>query len=630
MAVEKMKLLSITGKEENIDEFVAEYLLDSGIQTEDAVKVYEKSWKLANFEYDSTAKDLLKKCKALLDKYKIRYNVNIESEKIEKNLDYIDRVITDIKNSLDNLENGISDKKKSLEEYRKKAELYNNTKDLDIDLNKLYNLEYIRFRYGKILRENYGKLENSIKDLNAFLVKASDDEKSRYIWVMCFATKENSAKADSYLNVFKFERFNLPVELDRKPKDIWIECENKIQELNFEIENKEDELIRLVDRDAEELVELYAQINLYIKINNVKKFMAYDENGLFYIIGWIPAKELTKVLPKLSKEKDIKYVIKNHDEVASIPPTKLNNNRIVRPFETLVKMYGLPSYTELDPTTFVAITAFLLFGFMFGDVGHGFVIFLIGLIMAKKKISMGPVFEAGGVASIVFGILYGSIFGNEHIIPAIFIRPMENIQTMLIYGIAIGVILILLAMLLNIRNGIKNKDKKKIFFDTNGVAGLIFYISVLTAGVYFIVKGKMIASLGVLSTFIVIPLLAIMFKDTITEKVFKENSEEKSSLFEKVFHVVEILLSFASNTISFVRIAAFAINHVGLCMAIYILADMFTGTGSIAVTIFGNVLVIVLEGLIVGIQVLRLEYYELFSRFYTGDGKEYKPLREKI
>jgi len=126
-----MKLLSITGKEENIDEFVAEYLLDSGIQTEDAVKVYEKSWKLANFEYDSTAKDLLKKCKALLDKYKIRYNVNIESEKIEKNLDYIDRVIADIKNSLDNLENGISDKKKSLEEYRKKAELYNNTKDLD-------------------------------------------------------------------------------------------------------------------------------------------------------------------------------------------------------------------------------------------------------------------------------------------------------------------------------------------------------------------------------------------------------------------------------------------------------------------------------------------------------------------
>lgn len=630
MAVEKMKLLSITGKEENIDGFIADYLLDSGIQTEDAVKVYEKSWNLTNFSYDSTAKDMLKECKGILDKYKIKYDVNLESEKIEKNLDYIQSVLTDIKNTLDGFENTIGEKKAKLEEYKRKAELFNNAKELDIDLNKLYSLEYIRFRYGKILRENYGKLENSIKDLNAFLVKASDDENSKYVWVMCFSSKENSAKVDSYLNVYKFERFNLPAELDGNPKDIWMECEKEIHKLNFEIENKEDELIRIVDRDAEELIDLYAQINLYIKINNVKKFMAYDENGLFYIIGWVPAKELTTVLPKLSKEKDVKYVVKNHDEVASIPPTKLKNNRIVRPFETIVRMYGLPNYTELDPTTFVAITAFLLFGFMFGDVGHGLVIFLIGILMAKKKIAMRPVFEAGGIASMIFGMLYGSVFGNEEIIPAIFIRPMESIQTMLVYGIAIGVLLILLAMLLNIRNGIKNKDKKKIFLDTNGLAGLIFYIVVLGAGVYFILKGKMIASLGVLSIFVILPLLAIMFKDSIAKRIFKEEEEEKSSLFEKVFHVVEILLSFASNTISFVRIAAFAINHVGLCMAIYILSDMFSGTGSLAVTIFGNCLVIVLEGLIVGIQVLRLEYYELFSRFYTGDGKEYKPLREKI
>ena len=121
-----------------------------------------------------------------------------------------------------------------------------------------------------------------------------------------------------------------------------------------------------------------------------------------------------------------------------------------------------------------------------------------------------------------------------------------------------------------------------------------------------------------------------MFKDSLAKIIFKEQPHEKTSLVEKIFEVVEILLSFASNTISFVRVAAFAINHVGLCMAVYILSDMMTGNGSIMVTIIGNILVIVLEGLIVGIQVLRLEYYELFSRFYTGDGREYKPLKEKI
>lgn len=628
MAVEKMKLLSITGREENIDKFISDYLLDSGLQTENAIKVFEKGWKLTNFKYDSTAKDLLKDCKGLLDKYKIRYKENAEDETINKSLEDIQNELLEIKNNFDGFEKSISEMKKQEEEYRKRSELLEHIKNLDINLSTLYNLEYIKFRYGKISKENIGRLENSLRELNALILKVDEDKEN--IWILCFITKDISAKVDSYLNLFKFERYWFPDEISGNPKDTWNEVERKIQEISFEIEGKENELTRIVNRDAEELVELYAEINLYIKINNVKRFMAYDENGLFYIIGWIPAKELAKVLPKLSKEKDIKYIVKNHDEVASIPPTKLKNNRFVRPFETIVKMYGLPNYTELDPTAFVALTAFLLFGFMFGDLGQGFIIFLIGLIMAKKKISMGPVFEVGGIASMIFGVLYGSIFGKEDVIPAIFISPMENIQTMLIYGIAIGVILIIMAMFLNIRNGIKNKDKKRIFFDTNGLAGLVFYCTVLIAGVYFLLKGKMIASLGVLSIFILIPLIAIMYKDSLSKAIFKEEAKEKSSFTEKIFEVVEILLSFASNTISFVRIAAFAINHVGLCMAIYILSNMMGSTGSLLVAIFGNILVIVLEGLIVGIQVLRLEYYELFSRFYTGDGKEYKPLREKI
>ena len=628
MSVEKMKLLSITGKKENMDQFISDYLLDSGIQTENAVKVFEKGWKLTNFQYDSTAKELLKECKELLDKYKIKYNPKSECDNIKTSLQYIKSEITSIKQNFVNIETSLGNLKKEKHEIENKLELLNHAKNLDIDLNELYNLEYIKFRYGKLPKENIGKLENSLKNLNAIILRIEEDTKN--IWIMCLTAKELSAKVDSYLNVYKFERVWIPKEMTGNPKDIWNEYDRKIQELKFDIENKENELTRIRDRDEEELVQLYEEINLFIKINNVKKFMAYDENGLFYIIGWIPAKELTKILPKLKREKDLKYDIKNHDEVAGTPPTKLKNNIFVRPFETIVKMYGLPNYTEIDPTGFVALTAFLLFGFMFGDLGHGFIIFLIGAIMARKKMPLGPVFQAGGIASMIFGVLYGSVFGDEHIIPAIFISPMENIQTMLIYGIGIGIVLIIMAIILNIRNGIRNKDKKKIFFETNGVAGLVFYITVLVAGIYFLLKGKMIASMGVLSIFVVIPLLAIMFKDLLAKIIFKEKSKEKTSLVEKIFEIIEILLSFASNTISFVRIAAFAINHVGLCMAVYILSDMMTGNGALVVTIIGNILVIVLEGLIVAIQVLRLEFYELFSRFYTGDGREYKPLKEKI
>ena len=493
MSVERMKLLSITGKEENIDDFITKYLIDSGLQTENAIKVFEKGWKLTNFNYDITSKELQKKCKVLFQKYNIQYKEDSESDKIKISLQDIDEKLENIKKMFEEKENILKTKKENLEELKNQIELLENIKNINIDMSGLYNLRYIKFRYGRISKDNYKKLERELKDLNAIVLKVKEDEE--FVWIICLTTKEYGAEVDSYLNVYKFERIWIPEELTGNPNDNLINCKIQTEDLNIEIANIERDLLDLKNEYSNYLQEIYSELNLYIKIDTIKKFMAHDENGLFYIVGWIPIDELKQILPKLSKEKDIKFVIKNYDEVASIPPTNLKNNRIVKPFETLVKMYGLPNYSELDPTLFVAITAFLLFGFMFGDVGHGLVIFIIGLIMSKKKAGLGPVFEAGGIASIIFGILYGSIFGKEDIIPAIFIRPMENIQTMLIYGIIIGVILILISMILNIRNGIKTNNKKKIFFDTNGIAGLLFYILILSSAIYYFVKGKMIISI---------------------------------------------------------------------------------------------------------------------------------------
>ena len=175
----------------------------------------------------------------------------------------------------------------------------------------------------------------------------------------------------------------------------------------------------------------------------------------------------------------------------------------------------------------------------------------------------------------------------------------------------------------------ENKDVGKVLFDKNGIAGLVFYIVILALIVGFLVNGQMFISLSISVTLIVVTLLLILFKDNIENLINKNKARQKVSIIEKIFEIIEMLISMASNTISFVRLAAFAINHVGLCMAVYILANMFGTTGSLIVAIIGNIIVIALEGLIVAIQVLRLEYYELFSRFYTGDGKEYIPIEEQ-
>ena len=206
---------------------------------------------------------------------------------------------------------------------------------------------------------------------------------------------------------------------------------------------------------------------------------------------------------------------------------------------------------------------------------------------------------------------------------------MDNIQNMLIFGIGSGAVLILIAMIFNIKNGIKNKDISRALFDKNGLAGLIFYSVVLILIVGLLLNGKMVLSLTISLILIIVPLLLILFKEKIENLLNKKKAKEKVSIVEKIFELIEMLLSMASNTISFVRLAAFAINHVGLCMAVYILSNMFGSTGSLVVAIIGNGIVIILEGLIVAIQVLRLEYYELFSRFYSGDGKEYVPIENE-
>lgn len=626
MAIEKMRLLSLIGEEEKLDYIIANYLLKSGIQLENALKILEKGWKLTYFNYNSDIKDLLKRAENTLKKLHINYSQ--KDVKLEKTYEEIKEKIEEINLIIEEKDKDIESKNKEIEKITEEMLPLRHLKSLDINLKDIYNMEYMKFRYGKMPLENLDEIKKEIQDLDVVFFETEQDGDN--VWIMYFVSTKQSSKVDSLFNVMKFERIWLPNEVDGTPVDFINKMDLYIERTKREIQDLNNDIEELKIKYERELENYYNQLVLLEKVNNVKKYIAHDDKGSFYIVGWIPYENLQEILPRLEKE-DIECVVKTNDEVRSDAPTKLKNNRLFRPFETIVKMYGMPNYTEMDPTAFVAITAFLMFGFMFGDVGQGTIIFIIGLIMSKKKSSMGPILAAGGISAIIFGVLYGSVFGKEGIIKPILTSPMENITTMLVAGIASGAVLIIIAMLLNIKNGIKNRDKEKVLFDKNGLAGLVFYVAVLATVVGFLIKGEMLISGGILALVIGIPLLLILFKENIMRKINKTKDKGiKSSFIEKVFEIIEMLLSFASNTISFVRLAAFAINHVGLCMAVYILSEMVSGAGSVAIAIIGNVIVIVLEGLIVGIQVLRLEYYELFSRFYSGDGREYKPMDELV
>jgi len=325
------------------------------------------------------------------------------------------------------------------------------------------------------------------------------------------------------------------------------------------------------------------------------------------------------------------------------PPTVLRNNWFAKPFELFVDMYGLPHYNEFDPTFFLAVTYSLLFGIMFGDVGQGLVLVLIGTYLWRtKKMVLAAIIQRLGFFSIFFGFIYGSFFGDETILDFIYtdwfglkgklIEVMNPDSTMVLLGAAVGLgaTLILMSIAINIILNIKRKKYGEAFFSQNGIAGFVFYgsaIGMVAANV--ILKINLLNVVTEILFFglpLVIMLLRVPLKNLITKVQITPHEGWGGYILESFFELLEVILSFVSNTMSFLRVGGFILSHAGMMVVVMTLRTMSgTGIANFAVMAIGNVFVIGLEGLIVGIQTLRLQYYEMFSRYFEGGGKKYIP-----
>ena len=375
--------------------------------------------------------------------------------------------------------------------------------------------------------------------------------------------------------------------------------------------------------------------NLLIQLEDVKSLLARSES-YFYLAGWVPESAKSVVQEKLSAYDDMFINFLDADESGLTPPTKLKNNKFFKPFELLVNMYGTPNYKEIDPTVFFGLTYMLLFGAMFGDLGQGAVMFVAGVLLAKfKDKMMGGLLERIGASSMVFGILYGSFFGLEGIIPALFLKPFENINKVLIIAIGLGVVLLLIAYILGLCNNYIFKDVQEGLFGQEGLAGfLLFLLFLLLAAT--VALELHIVSVGVIAACMLIVIFVMIFKVPLTQLLYKRrplhNGLDVTGYYvESSFSIIETLISMFSSTVSFIRVGAFAINHVGLFLAFTSIGKMIgTNAGNIAMIIVGNIVILGLEGLIVFIQSLRLEYYELFSKYFKGDGILFQPTIKRI
>lgn len=632
-----MKLISIVGPVEDFDTVAQKYLLGFDMHVENAISLLDNVKGLVPFADDGSVAEPLAKIREYFQL------AALDLETLSQQAAERHRSLAEITAQLDEVGGRLFDTHEKLRQNEAAAEAnrqvirqLSHMRSLDADLDEIFRLSFIKFRFGRLPKSGYQKLKMYLEDIDAIFVEGEID--ADYVYGIYFMPAEQEEKIDAVFSALYFERIMISGDAHGTPEEACKQFEAHCEALSAEHEALTGDVRSIVQEYEASLLADYKSLKNMETVKALKKMSAHTRDS-FYVAGWVPEDDTEAITRALQNEPNVIVVEEEPDIIKkATPPIRLRNAKLFRPFRMFVEMYGLPSYTELDPTPILAISYALLFGIMFGDVGHGLLLFLGGMLLYKlKKMDLAGIMAQAGFCATIFGFLYGSIFGNEEILRQnpitsrfFLISPMEDITTILISTVALGAVIIMIAMLLGMINAAKNKQWGKLLFTQNGLAGLVFYGFLLFTVVNMFLHITTVPA-AVSALCIVLPLICMFLQEPLSDLLagkknwMPENMGE--FMMESFFELFEVILSYATNTISFVRLGAFALAHGCMMSVVFILAGMTSGVGYVIVLILGNALVVGLEGLIVGIQSLRLEFYEMFSRFYEGGGRPFKNLK---
>jgi V/A-type H+-transporting ATPase subunit I len=271
-----------------------------------------------------------------------------------------------------------------------------------------------------------------------------------------------------------------------------------------------------------------------------------------------------------------------------------------------------------------------MYGMMFGDLGQGIVLFLLGIIFSRMQRSflkipaggmrrLGGILAMCGISATFFGVLYGEFFLYEAFHP-LFVSPIHGQTTMIIMALLFGVVQLALGLALKIVNLLRMKTPLEAFF---GGIRLVYYMSGVGLAVAYATKMSFIVfTENLWLTVIAMVSLILVFLSPTIERIMEHESGLAQGLMMGASEFIETFLSYLTNSISYVRLAAFAIAHSALGLSAIILAATI---GDLPSYITMNLLAMTIEALGVLIQCMRLTYYEFFTKFYTNGGIAYRP-----
>ena len=653
----EMRLVELMSLKQDVAN-VIEHLGKKGVFQFQQTKNSSSNSNTANQKYENIDKkffDELDSSRVFLKLDDLNEDEILENRACDADRDEAGKLLANVSSLKERYEQITENNKKISDAYREASAFSN----LQVSFDQLEHLSFLSMRIGKLPATNIGQLKEALGS-SVIIVPLGENSSS----ILAATSKKGRFAMDTELKKAGFVELNIPKDFKGVPENALEGLRLSLEQNNKQIDDINEEIKNFADTHKELLFKLLKKFSIASQITDVQNSL--ESTSLVYrLTGWIPASESQQFMKEIDELTEGRTAIREYlpSEVSSVingqekVPVKLKHGPLIKSFERMIFSYGSPLYRSIDPTPFVAVFFTILFGIMFGDCGQGLIFLILGILMALKVIKVGgwnkfaPVFMSIGVSSSIMGLITGEFFATEKLlepfalwVTGLFGTPHAPIVKMMpssdpnsikvIFGIfgvtiALGFVINSIGLVVNLINKIRQKKWGSAFFGKTGLAGLLFFWYVVFFGIrlgFFSGSPMMFDWI-----FIGITLFFASFGEPFErlldgERPVLENGFG-SMVIGGVVELIEVISTYLSSSISFVRVGAFALAHAVLGFIIHLMANMVGPVGGILVYIVGNAIVIVLEGMIVAIQVIRLQYYEFFSKFFGETGTEFKPFK---
>lgn len=596
-------------------------------------------------------------------------------EKTDYKIDDIQNLIVELENkSKALLEEPVSLLKtqqqveKDLEEYRTALDAIGSASKLKMDLSGLRNLKTFFAEIFIINTKDLHEIQNSLGDIIVHPVKLNDDKSS----ITVIGSQEDSEKIVKVLRSFNVHPIQIPSHLPQNPGSAYEMAQNKTKELEKQQTEVTKKIEKLKVAILPKLLSLYESSKTAKDILEITRKPAGTKN--FAVIqGYIPISMEKKFKELTDRYISVTEPVKVDKDSPNQLPTLLVNNRYAKTFEVITETQGLPNHGEVDPTPIIAYVWPVFYGVMFGDLGHGLLLFGLGMFLRYRGVgslkTWATLLAASGAGASIAGLGTGEMFGfhiDKMAILAPLFEPLgplvgalnvseltfDQVIKILKVSVAIGIVHLLMAMLLKLRHDILEKNKLLIL--THDIPSIVQFLAVVAVILAAIGSGyDIIGMFGV--TGVIhnepVPWLSFLFGDWVTvdlvakaappiifatvgvmilggkkeqEHAAKHGHDEGGGLMGIVIEVILVrIIEVLSNVISYTRIGIMLLVHAALLVTVN---QSYESGGGLAVLIGGNIGIMLIEGLIVYIQTIRLHLYEWFPKWYRGEGVGFKKL----